>query len=47
MTTSLPEGIITNTDTISGDIEQVEEVTVEDVYRLWKGEWRGGGRRAS
>lgn len=37
MTTTLPEGIITNTDSISADIEQVDAVTVEDVRRLWKG----------
>lgn len=37
MTTSLPQGIITNTDSISADIEQVDEVTIEDVRRLWKG----------
>lgn len=37
MTTSLPAGIITNSDSIAGDIEKVDAVRVEDVQRLWKG----------
>ncbi|KAI9783738.1 MAG: hypothetical protein M1816_001174 [Peltula sp. TS41687] len=36
MTTTLPQGLITNTDSISADIKQVDEVTIEDIRRLWK-----------
>ncbi|KAI9882971.1 MAG: hypothetical protein M1823_005275 [Watsoniomyces obsoletus] len=36
MTTSLPEGIVTHTDSIAADIDQVDIITVEDVRRLWK-----------
>ena len=37
MTTSLPEGIITHTDSITQEIDQADVITVDDVRRLWKG----------
>ena len=33
----LPEGLITNTDVIAGDIRQVERVVDEDIAQLWRG----------
>ena len=38
MTGGLPEGLVTNTEEITGDIERVNRVTVEDISQLWKGE---------
>ncbi|KAI9748215.1 MAG: hypothetical protein M1815_003438 [Lichina confinis] len=36
MTTSLPEGIVTHTDSVAREIDQVDVITVDDVRRLWK-----------
>ena len=33
----LPEGLITNTDAITGDIRQVDRVADEDTAQLWRG----------
>jgi hypothetical protein len=37
MTTTLPAGIITSSDSITGNIEQIDVVDAEDIARLWKG----------
>ena len=33
----LPEGLVTNTDAIAGDIQQVNRVIDEDIAQLWRG----------
>ena len=33
----LPEGLVTSTEAIQGDIERVDRVAVEDIQQLWKG----------
>lgn len=37
MTAKLPAGIITNSDSITGNIEQIVTVDAEDIARLWRG----------
>ena len=37
MAEGLPEGLITNNDTITGEIHRLQEVDVEDVIKMWKG----------
>ena len=40
MADGLPEGLVTNTEAISGDIESVDRVDVEDLAHLWRGNHR-------
>lgn len=37
MSGGLPEGLVTSTDSIEGEIESVDRVAVEDITKLWKG----------
>lgn len=37
MTAQLPAGIITNSDTITGSIEQIATIDADDIARLWRG----------
>ena len=37
MTTNLPKGLVTNSESITGDIERIEAVGVEEIFQLWKG----------
>ncbi|KAI9772667.1 MAG: hypothetical protein M1840_000262 [Geoglossum simile] len=36
MTTNLPKGFVTNSKSITGDIERIDIVDVEDIFQLWK-----------
>lgn len=38
MTANLPVGFVTNSGSIIGDIERIDNVPVEDISKLWKGE---------
>ena len=33
----LPEGLVTNSQTITGEINRFDRVDVEDIIKLWKG----------
>ncbi len=33
----LPQGLVSNKDVVSGEIERVDRVEAEDVQKLWKG----------
>ena len=33
----LPEGLVTNSQTITGEINRFDHVDVEDIITLWKG----------
>lgn len=33
----LPEGLVTNSETITGNIDSMDRVDVEDIITLWKG----------
>jgi len=33
----LPEGLVTNSETITGRIDSIDHVDVEDIITLWKG----------
>ena len=33
----LPEGLVTNSQTITGEISRFDHVDVEDIITLWKG----------
>lgn len=33
----LPEGLVTNSQTIAGEINSIEHVDIEDIIVLWKG----------
>jgi hypothetical protein len=37
MTTNLPKGIVTNSTSLSGNIQQIDTVSVDDIYKLWRG----------
>lgn len=37
MAEGLPEGLITQSEGITGEIERVDRVGVEDIIKLWKG----------
>jgi len=37
MADGLPEGLVTNTETISGDIQSVDRIAAEDLAHLWRG----------
>jgi hypothetical protein len=37
MTEALPKGIVTNTENISGEIEAIDQVDLEDIAQLWRG----------
>ena len=37
MADGLPEGLITNSDAISGDIQSVDRITPEHLAQLWRG----------
>lgn len=37
MADGLPEGLVTNSSSIKGEIERVDRVAIEDVIQLWKG----------
>jgi hypothetical protein len=37
MTTNLPKGFVTNSESITGDIERIDTVDVEEISQLWKG----------
>ena len=37
MTEGLPKGLVTNSESITGDIDRVNRVAVEDISQLWKG----------
>ncbi|KAI9866271.1 MAG: hypothetical protein M1813_001393 [Trichoglossum hirsutum] len=36
MTTNLPKGFVTNSESIPGDIERIDTVDVEEIFKLWK-----------
>ena len=33
----LPEGLVSNKEEVSGEIQRVDRVEAEDVQRLWRG----------
>lgn len=33
----LPEGLVTNSETITQEIDSIDHVDVEDITKLWKG----------
>ena len=33
----LPEGLVTPSETITGEIESIDHVDVADIIKLWKG----------
>ena len=33
----LPEGLVTNSETITGEIDSIDHLDVEDIIKLWKG----------
>ena len=37
MADGLPEGLVTNTEAISGDIQSVDRIAAEDLAHLWRG----------
>lgn len=37
MAEGLPEGLITQSEAITGEIERVDKVTIEEIIKLWKG----------
>ena len=37
MASGLPQGLLTNSQSISGNIERVDRVAIEDISRLWQG----------
>lgn len=37
MAEGLPEGLVVNNHRITGEIERVDRVVVEDITKLWKG----------
>ncbi|KAI9780515.1 MAG: hypothetical protein M1839_006633 [Geoglossum umbratile] len=36
MTTNLPKGFVTNSESITGDIERIDTVDVEEIFQLWR-----------
>ncbi|KAI9872964.1 MAG: hypothetical protein M1830_000988 [Pleopsidium flavum] len=36
MTEALPKGLVTNSEAITGDIERIDHVAIEDIAQLWK-----------
>jgi hypothetical protein len=40
MADGLPEGLVTNTEAISGDIQSVDRIAAEDLAHLWRGNAR-------
>lgn len=39
MAEGLPEGLVTNTAAISGDIQSVDRIATEDLAHLWRGNY--------
>lgn len=37
MTANLPKGLVTNSDSITGDIASIDAIAIEDITKLWKG----------
>ena len=37
MAEGLPEGLITNSDSITEEIERTDHIDIEDITRLWRG----------
>lgn len=37
MTEALPEGLVTNSESITAEIEGIDYVAIEDIAQLWKG----------
>lgn len=37
MTAALPKGLLANTENISGDLERIDHVEIEDLTQLWRG----------
>jgi len=37
MTDALPKGLVTNSEAITGEIESIDYVAIEDIAQLWKG----------
>ena len=40
MAEGLPEGLVSNTEAITGDIRSVDRIVVEDLAYLWRGNVR-------